>query len=187
MQSMQSMMNDKEHSIAVGMRKLWSDHVFYTREYILAAGMDSPNVDAAAERLLKNQEHIGGAVAQYYGRDAGNKLTSLLKQHIMIAVELVKAAKSGNQKKFQEEDKKWLENAEEIAAFLSGANPNWPRYDVSDLLRQHLDLTKKEAVAILGKKWKEAIAAFDDIYTEILTLSDALYKGIVKQFPDKFR
>src|SRR6267143_4091222 len=184
---MQTTMNEKDHSLAVGMRKLWSDHVFYTREYIIAAGLGTSNADAAAERLLKNQEHIGGAVAQYYGRDAGNKLTSLLKQHIMIAVELVKGAKSGNQKKFQEEDKKWSENAEEIASFLSGENPNWPRRDVSDLLKQHLDLTKKEAVAILGKKWKDAVAAFDDIYTEILTLSDALYKGIVKQFPDKFR
>jgi len=180
-------MNEKEHSLAVGMRKLWSDHVYYTREYILAASLDAPNAGAAAERLLKNQEHIGGAVAQYYGKDAGTKLTGLLKQHIMIAVDLVGAAKSGDQKKFQEEDRKWSANAEEIAAFLSGANPNWPRRDVSDLLKQHLDLTKKEIVALLGKKWKDAIAAFDDIYTEILTLSDAIYKGIVKQFPDKFR
>lgn len=181
------MMNEREHSLAVGMRKLWSDHVFYTREYIVAAGLDAPNVDAAAERLLKNQEHIGGAVAQYYGKDAGSKLTDLLKQHIMIAVDLVNAAKSGDQMKFQEEDRKWSANAEEIATFLSGANPNWPRRDVSDLLKQHLDLTKKEAVAVLDKRWKDAVAAFDDIYTEILTLADALYKGIVKQFPDKFR
>jgi hypothetical protein len=181
------LMNDKEHSLAVGMRKLWSDHVFYTREYIIAAGLDAPNADAAAERLLKNQEHIGGAVAQYYGRDAGNKVTDLLKQHIMIAVELVAAAKKNDQKRFQEEDRKWTENADQIATFLSGANPNWPKRDVLDLLKQHLDLTKKEAVAILGKKWKDATAVYDDIFTEILTLSDALYKGIVKQFPDKFK
>ena len=184
---MQTTMNETEHSLAIGMRKLWSEHVFYTREYILAVANNTVNADSAAERLLKNQEHIGGAVAQYYGRDAGNKLTDLLKEHIKIAVDLVAAAKAGNQKKFQEEDKKWSDNAEEIAKFLSGANPNWPRRDVSDLLRQHLDLTKKETVAILGKKWKDAVVAFDDIYTEILTLADALYKGIVKQFPDKFR
>ncbi len=184
---MQTTMNEKEHSLAIGMRKLWSDHVFFTREYIIAVGLGASNADAAAERLLKNQEHIGDAVAQYYGKDAGNKLTGLLKQHIKIAVELVGAAKNGNQQKFQEEDKQWSDNAEEIAKFLSGANPNWPRRDVSDLLKQHLDLTKKEAVAIIGKKWKDAVLAFDDIYTEILTLADALYKGVVKQFPDKFR
>jgi len=186
MQTYEKGMNAKEHSLAVGMRRLWSDHVGYTREYIIAAGLDAPNADAAAERLLKNQDDIGGAVAQYYGRDAGNKLTELLKQHIQIAVELVKAAKKDDKNKFAEEDRKWTENAQEIAGFLSGANPNWPRTDVFDLLKQHLDLTKKEAVAVLGKKWKDAIAAYDEIVTEILTLSDALYKGIVKQFPEKF-
>ena len=62
---MQTTMNEKEHSLAVGMRKLWSDHVFYTREYIIAAGLGTANADAAADRLLKNQEHIGDAVSQY--------------------------------------------------------------------------------------------------------------------------
>lgn len=180
-------MGPQEHSLAVGLRKLWSDHVGYTREYIIAAGLDAPNTDAAAERLLKNQEHIGSAVAQYYGKNAGDKLTSLLKQHIMIAVELVAAAKKGDNNKFAEEDRKWTENVQEIAGFLSGANPNWPRKDVFDLLKQHLDLTKKEAVAVLTKKWRDAVEAYDAIVTEILTLSDALYKGIIKQFPDKFR
>src|SRR5919109_3230007 len=107
MQTYQKGMNEKEHSLAVGMRKLWTDHVGYTREYIVAAGLDAPNADAAADRLMKNQEHIGGAVAQYYGKDAGNKLTSLLKEHIKIAVELVKAGKKDDKNKFAEEDRKW--------------------------------------------------------------------------------
>jgi phage terminase Nu1 subunit (DNA packaging protein) len=168
------------------MRRLWSDHVGYTREYILAAGLDAPNADAAAERLMKNQEDIGNAVAQYYGKDAGNKLTDLLKQHIKIAVELVDAAKKGDKNKFAEEDRKWTENAQELAGLLSGANPNWPRQDVFDLLKQHLDLTKQEATFALQKKWKEAVAKYDEIVTEALTIADTLYKGIVKQFPAKF-
>ncbi len=169
-----------------GLRRLWSDHVYWTREYIVGAGIGTANAEAAASRLLKNQEDIGNAIVPYYGKGSGEKLTGLLKQHIMIAVDLVAAAKSDNQSKFNDADKRWYSNAEEIASFLSGANPNWPRRDVSDLLRQHLDLTKKETVAILHKKWAEAITAFDDIYTEILTLSDALSAGIVKQFHDKF-
>ena len=187
MQTHERGMGPQEHSLAVGMRKLWSDHVGYTREYIIAAGLDAPNADAAAERLLKNQEHIGSAVAQYYGKDAGNKLTDLLKQHIRVAVDLVAAAKKDDKNRFAEEDRKWTENAQEIAGFLSVANPNWPKRDVFDLLKQHLDLTKREAVSVLDRKWRDAVEAYDAIVTEILTLSDALYKGIVKQFPDKFR
>src|SRR5262245_28198927 len=71
------------------MRKLWSDHVIWTRGYIVAAVGDQPDQAAAASRLMKNQEDIGGAVAVYYGKPAGDKLTALLKEHIQIAVDLV--------------------------------------------------------------------------------------------------
>jgi hypothetical protein len=84
------------------MRKLWSDHVIWTREYIVAAIGGSPDANAAATRLLKNQDDIGGAVAGFYGKDPGDKLTGLLKQHIMIAVDLIAAAKANDQVKYND-------------------------------------------------------------------------------------
>ncbi len=174
-------------SFRAGMRKLWSDHVIWTREYIVSAVAGMPDADAAAGRLLLNQEHIGNAIVPYYGKPAGSKLTGLLKQHIMIAVDLVAAAKAGDQAKFTQKDAEWSQNAEEIAGFLSSANPNWSKSDLVDLLGQHLSLTKKEAVARLSKDWDADVKAFDDIFVEILTVADALSEGIVKQFPAKFK
>lgn len=75
------------------MRKLWTDHVVWTRDYIVAALADQPDAQAAANRLMKNQEDIGGAVAKFYGAQAGQQLTTLLKEHISTAVDVVKAAK----------------------------------------------------------------------------------------------
>jgi hypothetical protein len=57
---------------------------------------------------------------------------------------------------------------------------------VVDLLNQHLVLTKNEAVARLEQRWEDDIEAFDQIFTEILTVSDVLTAGIIKQFPEKF-
>lgn len=179
-------MNDTEWSLYASMRRLWSDHVIWTRQYVVAAVAGAPDAEVAAGRLLKNQDDIGGAIVPFYGDEAGTGLTNLLKQHIMIAVDLIEAAKSGKDDEFEVQDKKWSQNAEEIATFLSGANPNWPRADVLDLLNQHLALTKGEVVARLKSSWNEDVTAFDDIYTEIMTLSDALSQGIVKQFPDRF-
>jgi hypothetical protein len=173
-------------SLRLAMRRLWTDHVFYTREYIVAATIGTENANSAAARLLRNQEDIGNAIIPYYGESAGKKLTDLLKQHIMIAVDLVNAAKSGDKKMFDEFDKKWTANADEIAAFLSGANSNWPKKDVTDLLHLHLKLTIEETVALLSKKWDDAIKKFDEVFAEIMVLADALTDGIVKQFPSKF-
>jgi hypothetical protein len=173
-------------SLRIGMRKLWADHVFWTRQYIVAAVAGTPDADAAAGRLLKNQDDIGHAIVPYYGDAAGSGLTKLLKQHIMIAVDLVAAAKSGDSVKFKDADARWSANVVEIATFLSGANPAWPKKDVLDLLNLHLKLTKDEAVARLGKNWAADVQAFDDIFVEINTVADTLTAGIIAQFPAKF-
>jgi len=168
------------------MRKLWTDHVVWTRDYIIAAVGDQPDAQFAANRLLKNQEEIGAAVAMYYGKPAGDKLTALLKEHITIAVDLIKFAKAGDKASQQQADAKWHRNGEEIADFPSKANPNWPRATLVDMMNTHLSTTTDEVVARLTKNWAADVKAFDAVYEHILAMSDALSDGIVKQFPAKF-
>jgi hypothetical protein len=180
-------MATSKEPVRLALRKLWSDHVIWTREYILAAVAGTPDADAAAGRLLRNQEDIGAAVAGFYGEAAGTALTGLLKAHIMIAVDLVAAAKSGDKDAFARHDERWTANAREIAAFLAGANPNWPEKDVLDLLSLHLKLTKDEAVARITGDYAADVKAFDDIFNEIMVLADAIHDGIAAQFPEKFR
>jgi hypothetical protein len=168
------------------LRKLWTDHVVWTRDYIVAAIGDQPDAQAAATRLLKNQEHIGGAVAAYYGKSAGDQLTALLKDHISIAVDIIKFAKAGDKTSQQDADTKWRRNAEAIAEFLSKANPNWPRATLTQMMNKHLATTTDEVVARLTKNWEADVRAFDAVYDHILVMSDALADGIIKQFPAKF-
>lgn len=169
------------------MRKLWTDHTVWTRDYIIAAVSGAPDQQAAATRLLKNQEDIGAAVATYYGKAAGDQLTTLLKAHITTAVDVVKAAKAGDKAAFKTADDAWQKNAMDIAAFLSKANPNWPKATLEDLMRMHLSTTTAEVQARLDKNWDADVKAWDAVYDHILKMSDALTDGIVKQFPDKFR
>src|SRR5438105_10887882 len=135
---------------------------------------------------MKNQEDIGNAVAKFYGAAAGQQLTTLLKQHISIAVDLIKAAKAGDKAAQQQADAKWQQNAVEISEFLSKANPNWPKATLVDMMKKHLSTTTDEVVARLTKKWDDDARAFDAVYDHILHMSDALADGIVKQFPEKF-
>lgn len=205
--------------VRLALRKLWSDHVIWTRDYIIAAtsgphgltdvtehlpvgsagaavagttqaalgAMPASDADAAASRLLRNQDDIGEAFVPYYGKDAARKLSDLLKQHIMIAVELIADAKGGDKQKFARDDERWTQNANGIARFLASANPNWPEKDVMDLLALHLQLTKGEVTARLNQDWNADVKAFDDIFTEIMVLADTLYDGLVAQFPQKVR
>jgi hypothetical protein len=161
--------------------------VIWTRGYIVSAVAGSADAEAAAGRLLQNQDDIGAAIVPYYGQAAGDQLTRLLREHIMIAVDLVDAAKKNDDAAFARHDQRWTGNVGDIATFLSGANPAWPRQDVLDLLMLHLKLTKDEAVARLTGTWAADVKAFDDIFTEIMVVADTLYDGLVAQFPDRFR
>ncbi|HEX8728658.1 MAG TPA: hypothetical protein VF739_08555 [Ktedonobacterales bacterium] len=177
---------DPKCVLRTALRKLWADHAIWTRQYIVAFVGGGADAGEAAGRLLKNQEHLGAAIVPYYGQAAGDALTSLLKQHILIAVDLLNAAKAGDDAEFGKQDQRWSQNAEEIATLLSGANPYWPKRDVVDLLNVHLKLTKDEAVARLSANWAADVSAWDDIFTEIMTVSDTLADGIILQFPDRF-
>ena len=179
-------MNDLTFSLTRAMERLWTDHVVWTRQYLIAAVDERPEAETAAARLLKNQEDIGEAIVPFYGVEAGARLAELLKQHILIAVELVASAKAGDEAAFATHDRKWTQNAADIAEFLASANSYWPEKVVVDLLTLHLSLTKEEAVARLNKDYQKDIEIFDQILTEILTLADALSEGIVKQFPERF-
>ena len=147
---------------------------------------DLPDVDLVAERLLKNQQDLGNAIKPYYGDETGNKLTELLKAHILGAVDILKAAKAGNSTGAADAEKKWYDNAAEIATFLSNANPNWSKEDLKTMLDNHLNLTKSEAVARLTGNYSADISAFDKIHEQAMMMSDTLADGIVKQFPNKF-
>ena len=144
----------KEAALQGAMRKLWEDHITWTRVFIISTAGDLPDKATATERLLQNQVDIGNAVKPYYGDAAGDKLTTLLKEHITTAAEVVAAAKMNDKAKLDDANKRWFANADQIADFLSSANPkNWPAGEMRSMMHDHLDLTTKEVVARLHGDW----------------------------------
>lgn len=179
---------EKQSAFQNTMRALWEDHITWTRLYIVSVAADLPDKDATAGRLLQNQSDIGNAIKPFYGSAAGEKLTALLRAHILTAAELVAAAKAGDNAKIGEASKRWYANADEIAAFLSTANPkSWPLAEMKAMMKGHLDLTLEEASARLKGDWPADIAAYDKVHKQILRMADMLSAGIIRQFPAKFK
>lgn len=169
------------------MRRLWSDHVAYTRLFITSAAAGSADKDLTAQRLLQNQTDIGNAVAGFYGKAAGDKLTALLKDHILIAANIVGAAKAGDNAKVTSENTRWKQNANDIAAFLHGANAkNWPEATLQSALQMHLTQTLDEASHQLKGDYTASMKDYDAAMDHMLMVADVLSDGIIKQFPSKF-
>ncbi|RXZ81966.1 glycosyltransferase [Paenibacillaceae bacterium] len=169
------------------LRKLWSDHVIWTRNFIVSDLADLEDKEKTLGRLLKNQQDIGNAIKPFYGEDAGNKLAGLLREHILIAGKVIDAAKSGNQGDLEKYNKEWFQNADSIAKFLSSINSNWSEKELRNILHTHLKLVTEDVVARLGKNWDADIVAFDTNLNHMLMLADVMSEGIIKQFPEQFK
>jgi hypothetical protein len=170
------------------MRKLWEDHIVWTRAAIVAFADGSDGFSAAAKRLLRNQVDIGDAIKPFYGDRAGDRLAGLLHDHITIAVEVLQAAKAGDSDAFEAAIARWYANGNDVADAISALDSHtWPRAAVRDMMRMHLDQTLAEASAELTGHYRASIRAYDAIHHHILDMADALSAGIIAQFPARFR
>jgi hypothetical protein len=178
----------KSVQLRTDMRKLWEDHVMWTRLAIISLEAGTPDTDATVARLLRNQTDLGNAIKPYYGAAAGNELTRQLRTHILIAADVIAAAKAGDQAKLADAQARWVQNADQIAATLNSVNPRyWKLGAVKAEMHMHLKLTTDEAVARLQGDWNADVADYDKVVRHILHMSDMLSSGIVAQFPGRFR
>lgn len=157
--------------LRMDMRKLWEDHITYTRNYIISALADLPDATTVAARLLVNQDEIGDAIKPFYGEAAGETLSSLLRDHILVATEVIAAAKAGDTTAYDAAQAEWSANGEAIAAFLAAANPNWSQAELEEMLQTHLDLTTGEVAARLDGNWEADVAAYDAGHEHMLEFS----------------
>jgi len=170
------------------MRKLWEDHITWTRLAIISLEGGTPDTGATVARLLRNQRDIGNALKPFYGKAAGDAVTRKLREHILIAADVIAAAKAGDRTKLANAQARWTKNADEVAALLHRVNPrHWKLATVKAEMRMHLKLTTEEAVAHLKGDWVADVAAYDKVHRHILHMSDLLANGLVAQFPRRFR
>jgi hypothetical protein len=181
---------DNKAAFHDAMRKLWEDHIVWTRQFIVSAATESDDladIGPTTDRLLANQTDIGNALKPFYGDAVGDQVTALLRDHILTAADLVAAAKARDGEAVETASAAWYQNADDIATALNGLNPkHWPLPEMKAHMKDHLDLTLEEAVARLEGRYADDIAAYDKIHRQILAMADMLSDGIMAQFPEKF-
>lgn len=170
------------------MHKLWSDHMIWTYTTVDAFFHDQSSLNSKLARLLQNQQDIGDAIKPYYGNEAGNALAQLLTEHIQLAVPVLTAAQNGDEQALNVALTDWYANANDIAHFLTGANPdNWEKEDMEHMMAMHIDQTVEYSVLLLQNNSEGAINSFDQAFSHMMEMADMLSMGIAMQFPEKFQ
>jgi len=162
--------------------RLWVEHVLWTRFFIVSAVFSLDDLDAVTKRLLQNPADFARVLRPFYGAMKAKEFEELFTAHLLIAADLVNAAKAGNEAEVKAQRAKWYENAEQIAAFLGGINPFWSEESWRSMLFEHLRMTENEAVQMLTGKYAESIAQYDAIQRQALMMADEMSQGIIRQF-----
>ena len=163
-------------------RRLWTEHVLWTRFFIVSTTFSLPDLPFVTARLLRNPVDFANVLRPFYGPQIAARFEQLLTEHLGIAAQLVNAAKAGDAAEVEIQRRRWYENAEEIARFLAEINPFWSEREWRDLLFDHLRMTEAEAVEMLTGRYEESIQEFDAIQAEALVMADVMSCGIIKQF-----
>lgn len=164
------------------LRRLWIEHVLWTRMFIESTAFDLDNLDAVTKRLLRNPADFADVLRPLYGNQVAARFEKLFTDHLLIAADLVNAAKAGDNKKVEEARRQWYMNADEIAEFLGSINPYFNTKLWRNMLNEHLRMTENEAVQILTGKYPESIVQYDAIQKQALDMADDMAYGIMRQF-----
>lgn len=178
---------ESEMALRETMRMLWEQHSVWTRLAIMSIVEGSPDEDLVVARLLRNPKDFEEVLRPFYGDDVAAEFNKLLTSHLVIASELVKASKAGNTDASADAEKRWYENADQIAELLSRINPYWYFEDWKSMLHEHLALVKAQAVAILTSDYEKGISVYDEMEAQALEMADMMSDGIIKQFPERFQ
>lgn len=182
MNCMERNLSPKQLQLFNTLRRLWFEHVMWTRSFIVSAVFDLGDLDQVTKRLLRNPTDFASVLKPLYGQQASLTFEKLFTDHLLIAAQLVAAAKEGNVSSVDAQRKIWYLNAVDIANFLVEINPCWNNKHWKEMLFEHLEMTENEAVQILSGQYAMSLAQYDAIQEQALMMADDMACGIIRQF-----
>lgn len=164
------------------LRMLWSQHIMWTRSYIISAISKLNDIEVVTNRLLEKPRDFANVLRIYYGDKIANEFEDLFREHLTLVVNLVISYIEGNSADITETERKWYENATQLATFLSSINPYWDIKTLQNLFYNHLDMTKDQILKRLNNQYAADVYLYDFIEYHALMIADIMADGIIKQF-----
>ncbi|WJH32399.1 acetylglutamate kinase [Paenibacillus sp. CC-CFT747] len=159
--------------------------MYWTRLTINSIVGKLPDEKETTARLLRNPDDFAAALEPYYGK-AADRFGALLKDHLVIAAELVKDLQAGRKAEAAEAEKRWYRNADDIAALLARINPNWTETEWKKMLHEHLKLVAAEAATRLAGNYKANVDVNERMEAQAMEMADTMTYGVLRQFPMAF-
>jgi hypothetical protein len=179
--------NPRVAAAQAAQRDLWQGHIFWVRTVAVATFDGNAAAATAAEaEVVANAKQIAFSLEPFYGKVASEKLFGLLAGHWGAVKAHLQATVKGDAKAQDAAMKQMLANVDELATFLSGANPNLPKDTLVGLLSAHGGHHATQHAALKAKRYADEARTWEAMGAHMHVIADAVGGAIAKQFPDKF-
>lgn len=178
---------EKEQELNQYLRKLWAEHAFWMRQYVISYVNGASDVNETTRRLLKNQEQVGRALGLWYGENNGKKIGDLMTSQLVAFGDMLNGMRTKDKNASIIAEKKWNDATEQLVDFLVGLNPKWGRVELSQHFKRYNEMITNMVIHRVRKKHNDEIGSFDKAYHHSMNdIADVITKGIVKQHPEQF-
>lgn len=181
--------NQKVVATQLALRNLWTNHIFWVRNVVVAVhDNNSAAAKTAEKQVVANAKTIAGAITPFYGEKASKALFKLLAGHWMAIKQYLMATDNDSQSGQQKAAKALYTNAGKIADFLAAANPKyWPKKATLPMLNSHAGLHIAQINEIYAGNYKQEAETWKAFIKNVDGMADALTTGLAKKFPNKFK
>ena len=169
------------------LRDLWLGHAFWVRNVVQETLAHNKAGAAAAEgQVVANAKQIAAAIEPFYGKPAADKLFTLLAGHYGAIKDYLMATDQGSKARQATAKQHLIDNATEIARFLSSANPNLPFDALQGLLMAHGGHHLQQIEQFKARQYADEAQTWLAMKDHLYGIADALTVALATQFSDKF-
>jgi len=172
---------------AAVLRDLWIDHIFWVRNVSSAAiDKNESALKVAEQQAVKNAQAIAASIEPFYGASAKDSFFKLLAGHYGAVKAYLMATVASDASAQKEATQALTSNAEDIAAFLSKANPYLPKDAVASLLLAHGGHHIQQIQQLKDRKYEAEAITWEEMKKHVYQVADATADALAKQFTKRF-
>jgi hypothetical protein len=170
------------------LRDLWLGHILSVQHAVLYNATNNlVKRDAAEKEVVANAKQIAITFTPFYGEARAEKLFTLLRGHYVAVKEYSEATVAGNTPQQDVTLARLASNADDIAVFFNGVNPDHlPKDTVRGLIAAHGAHHVLQINQYKKKQYAQLEASWPMMRQHVYVISDTLMSALVEQFPDKF-
>jgi hypothetical protein len=179
--------NQKTIQTAESLRELWLGHIFWVRNVSIAV-IDRNDLAAkvAEQQAVANAKAIAASIEPFYGAPAKESFFKLLAGHYGAVKAYLVATVSGEPVAQGRATQTITSNAEEIAIFLSKANPYLPKDAVNALLLAHGSHHIQQIQQLKDRQYEAEAQTWEEMKAHVYQIANATADALAKQFAKKF-